>query len=85
MISTTLELKEPLIYINKITKNSEFKRYFLTDTDFDELYELKLIFEVFFKPTIKLQGQLYTTLNIGLLYIYQIYNKLEALLYNYKS
>jgi hypothetical protein len=85
MISTTLELKEPLIYINKITKNTEFKRYFLTDMEFDELYELKLIFEVFLKPTIKLQGQLYTTLNISLLYIYQIYNKLEALLNDYKS
>ena len=85
MISTTLELKEPLIYINKITKNTDFKRYFLSDNEFEELIELKKIFEVFIKPTTKLQGELYITLNITLLYIYQIYNKLDNLINIYKS
>ena len=85
MISTTLELKEPLIYINKITKNTDFKRYFLSDNEFKELIELKKIFEVFIKPTTKLQGELYITLNITLLYIYQIYNKLDNLINIYKS
>jgi len=85
MIITTLELREPLTYISKFTKNTEFKRHFLTDNEFNELNELKSIFEIFVKPTDKLQGQLYTTLNITLLYVYQIYNKLEKLINNYKS
>ena len=75
MIKNTLELKEPLIYINKITKNTEYKRYFLTDNEFEELNELKIIFEVFLKPTTILQGQLYTTLNITFFYIYRIRQK----------
>jgi len=57
----------------------------LTETDWVQLKELKSIFEVFIKPTIKLQGQIYTTLNFSLLYIYQIYKKLNNLINIYKQ
>ena len=40
MIMTILELKEPLIYTNKIIKNIEFKKYFLTDSEFEDLNDL---------------------------------------------
>jgi hypothetical protein len=39
---------------------------------------------VFSKPSIKLQGQIYTTLPLGLLYIYLIYNNLNNLIEEYK-
>jgi len=70
IIFTTLELKEALSYINKITKNTNFKRYFLTNNEFKELNELKRIFEIFIKQSTKLQSELSITLNITLLYIY---------------
>ena len=85
MISTTLKLKDALIYINKFTKNTDFKRYFLTDDEFNELNELKRIFEIFVKPTTSLQSELSITLNFTLLYIYQIYNKLDNLITLYKN
>lgn len=84
MLNTLLELKEPLIYISKITSNLEYKRLFLSNSDWVELEELKKIFLVFLKPSIKLQGQVYTTSQKALFYIYIIYNKLN-LLYIYFS
>ena len=85
MITTTLELKEPLIYTNKITKNTEFKKYFLTDTEFEDLNDLQRIFDVFYKPTTRLQGEYYTTLPFTLLYIFQIYTKLDLLITTFKN
>jgi hypothetical protein len=79
MILIVLELQNLLIYITKNTTNKEYKRYILSGTEFDELNELKTIFEVFKKPTIALQSQKYITLGFSLLYIYQIYNKLSEL------
>ncbi len=70
MITTTLELKEPLIYTNKITKNTKFKKYFLTDSEFKDLNDLQHIFDVFYKPTTRLQSEYYTTLPLTLLYIF---------------
>jgi hypothetical protein len=73
MILSTIELKELLIYISKNTTSKEYKRYILSSNEFDKLEELKSIFEVFLKPTIKLQSQSYITLNIRLyIYIYII-------------
>ena len=85
MIKTALELKQPLIYTANLTSNKDFKQYLLSDLEWFELKELKNIFEIFLKPTIKLQGQIYTTLNYSLLYIYQLYNKLEKLISIYKQ
>jgi len=85
MLNTFLELKEPLIYISKITRNIDYNRIFLNDRDWFILSQLIRIFEVFIKPTIKLQGQVYITLPKALLYIYQIYNKLEGLVRNFRS
>ena len=41
--------------------------------------ELKNIFEIFVKLLVKLQGQIYTTLNRGLIYIYILYKNLNDL------
>jgi hypothetical protein len=85
MIKTAIDLKQPLIYIAKVTTNKDYKRYILTETEWTELNELKNIFEIFIKPSVKLQAEIYTTLNLGLLYIYQTYQKLYTLYYNYKE
>ena len=81
MIKTALELKEVIIYISNLTTNTEFKNYTLTITDQAALQDLADIFAIFVTPTIKLQGQVYTIINKSLLFIYQIYNKLEKQLY----
>ena len=85
MIKTALKLKEAIIYIAKNTSNKEFKNNILLDTEWDSLSNLKDIFEVFVKPTIKLQGQTYITLSLSLLYIYQIFNKLKDLIRTYEA
>jgi hypothetical protein len=83
MLSTFLELKEVLIYISKNTSNLEYNRIFLNSKEWAEIEELKRIFEVFLKPSIKLQGQTYTTLSQSLFYIYLIYKDLEVLQASY--
>ncbi len=85
MIKTAIDLKQPIIYISKNITNKEFKRYILIDNEWSVLNELKNIFEIFVKPSVKLQRQLYITLNKSLLYIYQIYNKLEHLIDIFKK
>jgi hypothetical protein len=79
MIKATLDLKEPLIYIERNITNPLFKKIALSKADFLALKELERIFIIFLKPSIKLQAQLYITLPKSLLYIYKIFNKLEAL------
>jgi len=79
MISTVIELKDPLVYISRSTDNIEYKTLFLTDREWGFLYNLREIFEVFNKPSIRLQSETYTTLNRGLLYVYTIFDKLEIL------
>lgn len=83
MLSTFLELKNPLIYISKNTSSLEYKKLFLNPLEWAEIEELKGIFSVFYKPTIKLQGQAYTTLPQGLLYIYIIFRSLDKLLISF--
>lgn len=83
MLSTFLELKKVLIYISKNSMNLEYKKIFISTDEWAELEDLKAIFEVFLNPSVKLQGQKYTTLSQALLYIYIIYSKLEELLEEY--
>jgi hypothetical protein len=85
MIKIALDLKKAILYTANNTTNKEFKANILTEVEWLQLKELKSIFEVFLKPTIKLQGQIYTILNISLLYIYQIYKKLNSLISIYKQ
>lgn len=85
MIKIALDLQKAIIYTANNTTNKDFKQNILTETEWLQLKELKTIFEVFLKPTIKLQGQIYTTLNFSLLYIYQIYKKLDNLISIYKQ
>ena len=79
MLRTAKRLRNPLEYIGKMTKNEEYLKIQLTENDWLIIDHLISIFEVFVKTTVKLQGQLYTTLPISLLYIYVIHNKLKAL------
>ena len=66
MIKKTLELKEPLIYIVKNMENDEFKELIMKNNKWEILIKLHNIFKIFIKPTIKLQNQIYTTLNHSL-------------------
>jgi hypothetical protein len=79
MINTIFELRFVLDYIGKNTTNKEYTRIKLNDYDLFIIERLRLIFEVFSKPIIKLQGQIYTTIPKALLYIANIYRKLEDL------
>ena len=54
MIKTTLELKRPLIYISKNTLNPDFINNILNEFEWEVLTELKTIFEIFVKPSVKL-------------------------------
>ena len=85
LIKIALKLKEVIIYIANNTLNKDFKKNILLDLEWEALSNLKDIFKVFVKPTIKLQGQTYTTLNLSLLYVYQIFNKLKDLRSAYKA
>jgi hypothetical protein len=77
MLNTFIELKEPLDYIYRNTINNEFKSIYLNSIDWFIIKQLKTLFKIFTMPSIKLQGEVYTTLPKGLLYIYKIYNDLE--------
>ncbi|KAG5654804.1 hypothetical protein KAF25_002876 [Fusarium avenaceum] len=79
MINTALLLRNPIDYILRNTTNTEFLRIGLTSPDWEALTHLKSIFELFKKPLIKLQGQVYTTISIGLLYIFQLLKNLQNL------
>ena len=54
MIKATLDLKEPLIYIERNITNPLFKKIALSKADFLALKELERIFIIFLKPSIKL-------------------------------
>jgi hypothetical protein len=79
MINTALLLRGPIDYILRNTSNSEFLQTGLTSPDWEALTHLKIIFELFKKPLIKLQGQVYTTISIGLLYIFHLLKSLQQL------
>ena len=79
MITAFLELKKPLIYINRNTDYAEFKSIFPSPLDWQVLKQLKRIFEVFVKATTYLQSEYYITVSRGLLFIYQIWKNLGNL------
>jgi hypothetical protein len=54
MIKVALDLQQAIVYIANNTTNKEFKLNTLTEVEWLQLKELKSIFEVFVKPTIKL-------------------------------
>ena len=85
MLERALELKEPLAYINRNTQNKEFKNNFLSKVEQQAIEDLKAIFKIFIKPSIRIQLELYINLNKGLIYIYTIYNKLEGLMREYQA
>ena len=80
MIKVVIELKEPLTFIFRNTTNKEYKRIFLTTTEWITLQQLERIFLILIKPTIRLQSEYYININKALLFVYQIYDKLESLI-----
>jgi hypothetical protein len=83
MVNTTLELKGPLTYIYRMTDRAEFQNIFFSLADWFILTQLQRIFQIFVKPSIKLQGEFYTTLPTALLYVYNFYLKLSELRTDY--
>ena len=79
MIKTAIELKEPLTYVFRNTANKEYKRIFLSLAEWNTLQQLEKIFLVLVKPIIRLQSEYYVNINKALLFVYQIYNRLEDL------
>ena len=79
MLLVAFQLKEPLFYIEKNTTHAEFQKIALNGTDWFIIENLIKIFEIFVKPSTKLQGQVYVTLSTALLYIYKVYNELFEL------
>lgn len=77
MVKILLELKEPLNYVRRNTNHHEFKSIYFDSLDWFILTELKKIFEIFVMPSIKLQGQVYTTMPKALLYVFKIYKDLD--------
>jgi hypothetical protein len=56
MLKVILTLKPAIIYTIKNTINKELINNSLNDNDWEILSELFLIFEIFIKPSVKLQG-----------------------------
>lgn len=80
MLYGFLTFKDPLIFVNNnIIINTEFKEIFIQDDEWAIIEELLRIFQVFYKPTVRLQGEAYITLSNTLLDIYSIFKKLNAL------
>jgi hypothetical protein len=79
MLKAIIELRNPINWAFIITKNPEIKDNILSDLEWQALKLIKLVLEVFLRPSTRLEGQLYITLPESLLYIYSIYNKLEKL------
>jgi len=54
MLERLLRVKEALKYISKNTDNLEFKELYFTSTEWFFIQQLKDIFEIFIKPSIRL-------------------------------
>jgi len=85
MIKTALEVKEPLTYIFKNTESKEYKRIFLTPAEWITLQQLEKVFSVLIQPTVWLQSEYYTNTNKALLFVYSIFNKLEAFITEFEA
>ena len=79
MLTTAYDLKEPLLYIEKNTSHIEYKSIAFNSSDWFIIKNLIKIFEIFVKPSVKLQGQVYITLSTALIYIFKIYRELFTL------
>ena len=79
MLLVAYELKEPLSYIKKNISHLEFQQIAFNASDWFVIEHLIKIFEIFVKPSTKLQGETYVTLSTALLYIYKIYADLDTL------
>jgi hypothetical protein len=77
MLNTFIELKEPLEFVYRFITNTEFKNIYLNSVDWFTIQQLRNLFNIFVKPLVKLQAEVYTTLPKSLLYIYKIYIDLE--------
>ena len=85
MLNSFYVLKHALTFININTDNDEFKALFLEDDEWPFVKEAIRIFQVFYKPSIRLQGEVYITFFSALLNIHTVSNKLTALKHEYAS
>ncbi len=76
MFKTAYDLKEPLLYVEKNTLYTEYQSIVFNSSDWFIIKNLIKIFEIFVKPSVKLQGQVYITLSTAFIYIYKIYQEL---------
>lgn len=83
MLQIFFEFKKVLKYVFNNTINDEFQNIFILPNEWIIIAELIRVFQVFYKPTVRLQGEAYITLSSTLLDIYLIFNKLRALKNNY--
>ena len=79
MLLTAYTLKEPLTFVERNTAHREYLSIALTDLDWFIIKNLIKIFEVFVRPSVKLQGEIYVTLPTALVYIYKVYTELSTL------
>ena len=85
MLNAAIELKEPLNYIYRNTKNPEFKNIFLSSAEWTTLQQFERIFVILVKPIIRLQSEYYINVNKALLFVYSIYNKFENLIIEFQE
>ena len=60
-----------------MAKQPNLREVQITEKEFKYLSIIKEVFKIFYYPSVNLQGEAYTTLNEGLLYIYDIYKQLD--------
>ena len=77
MLKRFIFCKVAVLYVYRNTKNEVVIENQIEESEFYYLEEFKSIYEIFYKPSVNLQGQFYTTLNMALLYRQEIFKQLE--------
>ena len=80
MLDRFIYCKDAVLYTYRNTTNEVVLANRIIEKDFQYLNILKKIFEIFVEPSVELQGQVYTIINLAFLYIYDIYKSLKEIL-----
>ena len=79
MLSAAYTLREPLTFVKRHIAHRKYLSIALTTPNWFIIKNLIKIFEVFVRPSVKLQGEIYVTLPTTLVYIYKVYTELSTL------
>ena len=79
MLNRFIYCKDAVLYTYRNTTNEVILANRIMERDFQYLNILKKIFKIFVEPSVELQGQVYTTINLAFLYIYDIYKSLKEI------